>query len=144
MADEEKHKELVDLCNGLWNRNSLKSVKEWLEENEDNVDLLKEAASYTDKENSTALHYLLKVSPSSDVVVRLLQVAPDTISIPNDRGSFPLHVACNHNASPDVIEVLIEAYPEAATLQNYSGDLPLHICCDYACCTPKSTDAVRS
>jgi ankyrin repeat protein len=123
-------KRLLSLCRkACWSKLPLSNVQQWLNQNEDNQDLLKKAANYQDEWNNTYLHYLVETKPPVDLVVSLLNLSLDKIKVKDRCLKLPLHRACDHDASLDVIKVLIEAYPEAAQVQNISGKLPLHYAC---------------
>jgi ankyrin repeat protein len=123
-----KSKELYKLCHSLDRFNpSFDDIKLWLDKNKDNVVLLKQAANYIDETNYTPLHYLVRKKPPSDLVKRLLQLAPDTIKVQDVYyGDLPLHTAVRCSAASDVINALLQAYPQAAEVQNKGGWLPLH------------------
>jgi ankyrin repeat protein len=135
-----KYKELVNICcNLLEGGSSLEDVERWLNENQDNYRLLRQAANYRDEidlydyheKNSTPLHYLVCAHPPFQLVQRILQLAPNTIEKKNKWGYLPLHNALRYNASPEVIKMLFETYPHAAKVQSKEGKLPLHLAkCD--------------
>jgi ankyrin repeat protein len=130
MSDEEKSKELYNLCDQLLlGRTSIDDVQEWLDNNKDDEDLLKQAANYKNENtNMTPLHYLVWRKPPSDLVERLLQLAPETIKVQDKYGgNLPLHVALYYEASSDVIKMILPAYPQAAEVQKHNGNLPLHL-----------------
>jgi hypothetical protein len=74
MSDEDRSKELYDLCLKLLEEEvSFNDIQRWLDNNKDNEDLLKKAANYKDEDNDTPLHYLLMRKPPSDLVKRFSQ-----------------------------------------------------------------------
>jgi ankyrin repeat protein len=128
MSHRERSNELVNLCKQLLNYlASFDDIQEWLDNNKSNQDLLSRAANYQDEESSTPLHYLIMKKTPSDLVGRLLQLAPDTIKKQDMNRDLPLHRALKYKASSDVINMLFQAYPQAAEIQNKYGYLPLHI-----------------
>lgn len=107
----------------------LKEVKQWLEENKQDLKVLDEAAYFKDENGATPLHYLVRANPPSDLVQQILQVVPDTAKAQSVCGWLPLHVALFIKTSPDLVKLLLKAYPESTTVQNRQGHLPLHIAC---------------
>jgi ankyrin repeat protein len=98
-----------------------------LDDNKNNKDLLIKAANYKNKYNYTSLHYLLMNKPPSDLVKRLLQLAPNTIKVQDYDGVLPIHIALRNKASDDVITMLFQAYPEASEIQNKNGEFSFDI-----------------
>ncbi len=130
MSEEDRSKELYSLCRYLdWEYpNRFEVVQEWLDNNKDDEDLLIKAANYKGKDNWTPLHYLVRKKPPSNLVERLLQLAPDTIKVQdNSHGALPLHYALWKNASSDVIKMLLQAYPRAVEVPDKDGWFPLHL-----------------
>jgi ankyrin repeat protein len=133
MSDQEKSNELYNLCEQLcYDKASFDDIRRWLDSNKNNEDLLIKAANFIDEDKETPLHHLVRNQPPSDLVERLLKLAPDTVKVPNTIGWLPLHYALNFGASHDIIKMLFQAYPEAAKVQDNMGCLPLH----YACWNP--------
>jgi ankyrin repeat protein len=134
MSEEEKSNELFNLCEQFFNdKASFDDIQEWFDNNKNNQGLLIQAANYIDeKYNFTPLHYLLHEHPPSDLVERILRVAPDTIKVQDKYRQLPLHIALDNKASIDVIKLLIQAYPKAAEVQDNFGYLPLHYACQYS------------
>lgn len=137
-------KELLDLCMEAYFKSGgkaqIENIRRWLDEKENDEGLLEAAANYVDEINRSPLHYLVWARPPTDLVERLLQLAPDAVQ---RRGTvfgwLPLHFACGYEASVDVVQLLLEAYPKATEVQDNDGDLPLHI----ACYNGLSTNIVR-
>lgn len=141
-------KELVNLCKRLmrpsinlcWCRRTPPSscvndvffddIEQWLNKNEGNHSLLKDAANYLGYWHTTAFHLLLEAQPPSALVERFLQLLPDAIKIPN-HSEYPLHTACRSNASPAVVKMLIQAHTDALDLQDISGCSALHLACHH-------------
>lgn len=134
---------LRDLCGDAYlNKGSeacLNNIRRWLDENEMNPDLLRKSAGYKDNYRYTPLHYLVCACPSSGLIGKLIQLAPESVKVKNISGCLPLHLCCGYGASTDVIKMILEAYPEAAQMQDNNGRLPLHI----ACKTEASLDVLR-
>jgi ankyrin repeat protein len=105
----------------------LENIQQWLNSNTDNQNLLQEAANNTKRNNHTPIHYLLRVRPPFDLVLKLLlQIAPETLKVQNVDGQFPLHTACEREASLNVITILLDKYPEAAHYKDKHNCTPLH------------------
>ncbi len=140
MSNKAKPNELYKLCEQLfYDRVSFDDIQQWLDNNKYNDNLLKQAASYKNKYNNTPLSWLACGKSPSDLVERLLQLAPDTIKIQHIDGSLPLHAALYNSASSDVITTIFKAYPKAAEVQNDDGELPLH----YALENNASSDVIK-
>ncbi len=123
MSDEEKRKELYDLCSRIdWGKsNRFDDIQEWLDNNKDNENLLFQAANYIDeKYNDTPLLVLVRNEPPSNLVKIFLQLAPDTVTVQNINGWVPLHVALVSEASIDVVKILFQAYPKAVEVKKYT------------------------
>jgi ankyrin repeat protein len=140
MSVEDTSKELLNLCDQLlFGRTSFDDIRRWLDFNNDNQDLLSKAANYKNELNKTPLSALVRKKPPFNLVERLLQLAPDTVKVPNTIGWLPLHTALNCEASHDTIKMLLQAYPKAAEVQGCNGWLPLHI----ALCENASIDVIK-
>jgi ankyrin repeat protein len=127
MSDEEKHKELCSLCYKLViYEASFDDIQLWLDTYADNQDLLIRAVNFKDENNYTPLHYLLFAKPPSNLVDKLLQIAPNTIQVQNNSGLLPIHYATMFAASNDVIHMLFQAYPKAIRVRGRHGEIPLH------------------
>jgi hypothetical protein len=82
MSDEEKYHELYNLCEHLFcTKASFGDVQEWLDKNKDNQDLLIQAANYKNEDSYTPLHYLVMKKPPSELVKRILRLAPDSVEV---------------------------------------------------------------
>lgn len=131
MSDEEKTRSLHKLCYNLYlGQATLDEIQQWLDENEEDDELLIKAANFQNECKNTPLHCLVCKHPPTDLVKRLLQLAPDAVKVQNKVGQTPLHAACYFKASPAITKVLFEAYPEAALVKDNNGSLPLHFACD--------------
>jgi ankyrin repeat protein len=134
MSDEDVSKELYNLCLNIRRDgpNRFEKVQKWLDNSKDNDNLLIRATNYKDeKYNFTPLHYLVMNKPPSDLVKRLLQLAPDTIKVQNIGGRLPLHIALIFKVSSAVIYMLFNAHPKAVEVQDNGGYLPLHFALRY-------------
>jgi hypothetical protein len=110
MSDEEKYHELYNLCEHLFcTKASFGDVQEWLDKNKDNQDLLIQAANYKNEDSYTPLHYLVMKKPPSELVKRILRLAPDSVEVKDNT-----YGALWSYASDDVIDMLMDAYPKAA------------------------------
>jgi ankyrin repeat protein len=72
-----------------------------------------------DIHGNTPLHIAVSQKDVSvDVVTKLLELFPTSLSSVNKEGMTPLHMACRHNASASgVIEALVSAYPAALKIR---------------------------
>ncbi len=143
MSNEVKPYELFNICSEAFESGSssfFDDIQRWLENNKDNKVLLMEAANYQHETvRTTPLHYLVRAEPPTELVKRLLDLAPDTVKVPDYFGWLPLNWALIYKASPDVINRLFQAYPEAAEVQTYRGELPLN----FALCNNASNDVIN-
>lgn len=102
-------------------------VRRWL-----NTHLYEEerrsAAYIRGRADATSLHLLCKLShPPEDIVVALVEAAPDTVSWTDTHGWLPLHHACaNNHISMDILRILIQIYPEGKVQQDNQSRTPLH------------------
>lgn len=92
----------------------LKDIEQWIEENKYNQGHLRKSANYQDYFRDTPIHYVVRANPPTELVERLLQLAPDTAKVQDNGGNLPLHYACMYRASSDVIKIIFESYPKAA------------------------------
>lgn len=110
-----------DKAEQTWER-----IRRWLREHPRNDD--RRAAAYIrGQADATSLHMLCKIfNPPEDVVLAIVNAAPDVASWTDTQGWLPLHHACAYGASPEVLKLLIEAYPEGKTQQDKQLRTPLH------------------
>jgi hypothetical protein len=135
---------IINLCKELSsNKSSFGAIYKCFDNNKDNEDLLTKAANYEDEFNLPPLHYLVMEKPPSDLVKRLLQLAPDAVKVPDIKGGLPLNVAVGWNASSDIIKILLEAYPEAAKVPDKDDRLPLHIALFFEAFFEASSDIIK-
>jgi ankyrin repeat protein len=123
-------RELNDLSLPLsFSGETLDEFHKWFHKNRENRELLKESVNFKDESNNTILHQLVPINPPSALVESIIQVAPDTVEVQNNRGYLPLHEACWSKASPNVVAMLIQSYPKATEVKDEEGMLPLHLAC---------------
>jgi ankyrin repeat protein len=130
MSDELKSSEFFNLCEEpsfREGKSSFDKLRKWLDNKKKYEDLLITAACYKDENNRTPIHALAAARAPSDLVERILKLAPETIKVQDKYGRFPLHWALICNTSSDVIYMLYEAYPKAAEVHNINERLPLHL-----------------
>jgi ankyrin repeat protein len=123
------HGVLLDMCRKAWQSyRGASRIRQWLNENEDNQELLRVEANHQSYADSmTSLHHLVRCAePPFDLVIRLLQLAPETITSQDAYGKLPLHYIASYHVPPGVIKFIIFAYPKAAEIKDAEGCLPLH------------------
>lgn len=72
------------------------------------------------------LHQALADKRSEAVILRMVEVYPDSLKVKGPHGELPLHLALEFGASEAVIEQMIHLYREALTEEDDDGHLPLH------------------
>jgi ankyrin repeat protein len=123
--------ELYNLCcDALSSNESRNRIRLWLKRHEKDIELLKKAANYERGPGETPLYRLVAAHPDSDLVMRLLELAPETIQKTTRSDALPLHNACWHKASSVVIDLLVEEYQEALMVKDMNGWMPLHCACE--------------
>lgn len=127
--------ELLGLCwNAIAGRNedTLNDLRQWFYDNQNNKELIKDAAVYTTSKginNWTPLHVILQSRPPADVIEQLIRCAAETVRMKDTEGLLPLHHACWNGASVEVVSILVKAYPEGVTVADNIGTLPIHCAC---------------
>jgi ankyrin repeat protein len=77
--------------------------------------------------DATSLHLMCKLpNPPPDVILTLVDSAPEIASWTDSHGWLPLHHACTNGASPEVLQILIDAYPAGKLHQDSQMRTPLH------------------
>lgn len=81
----------------------------------------------------TLLHAAVRYNPPLDIIVRMVQLCPNSPSSRDCLHRTPLHVAVGSRASPLLIRLLAHAYPAACDALDKEGKTPLHVACDSSC-----------
>ena len=81
----------------------------------------------------TMLHAAVRYNPPLDIIVRMVQLCPNSPSSRDCLHRTPLHVAAGSQASPLLIRLLAHAYPAACDALDKDGKTPLHFACDSSC-----------
>eukprot|EP00586_Coscinodiscus_wailesii_P007478 CAMPEP_0172492436 /NCGR_PEP_ID=MMETSP1066-20121228/23597_1 /TAXON_ID=671091 /ORGANISM="Coscinodiscus wailesii, Strain CCMP2513" /LENGTH=884 /DNA_ID=CAMNT_0013262073 /DNA_START=217 /DNA_END=2871 /DNA_ORIENTATION=+ len=75
----------------------------------------------------TALHFVcMSHDPPLDVVKKLIEFSPESVSWADSKSWIPLHYACAHESSKEVLQELIAAYPDGKKERDRLGRTPLH------------------
>jgi hypothetical protein len=106
-------------------RRPVRGRTNWLDKNENNQNLLREAASYRDTHKATSLHILARAKPPLAVVEQVINLAPGSLKLQDEDGRLPLHYASKYGASPDVINLLLDSFPESINIKDNAGSCPL-------------------
>ena len=88
----------------------------------------RQAAAYVrGQADATSLHLMCKLhNPPEDIVLAMIECAPETVSWTDSHGWLPLHHACANGATPEVMKLLIDAYPAGKLQQDNQSRTPLH------------------
>jgi hypothetical protein len=62
------------------------------------------------------------------LLVRMLELHPESASLKTQFGELPLHVAVETGSTPEVIHLLLMAYMEGVVMRDNSGRTPLQVC----------------
>ena len=89
----------------------------------------RDAASKTDAEHYTALHYACEGGADVGIIQFLLSVYDMAACVTTRKQDTALHIACGKNTSNDTVRLLIEANPAALNMTNDYGFTPLHCVC---------------
>lgn len=71
------------------------------------------------------VHLAILQAAPLQIIGRLIDIAPETISAPDHKGDLPLHLAMYANSSDEVLVYLLELYPDAMNVTNELGYTPL-------------------
>ena len=103
------------------------AAREWLAANNDDPDVRREAARFLGTSCMTPLHMLCKLpDPPVDLVVDVMDCAPETVRWAESSGWLPLHMAVASGAKLAVLEVLCAADPDSKVAQDRRRRTPLH------------------
>jgi len=115
------------------------AVREWLLENEDEVDMeeaitsqhfstyLQDVNGYSYKKLS-AMHLVCNhPDPPMDVVQIFLLNADIAIAEADGMNLLPLNHACMNNINAEIVELLVEAYPEGIQNLDVNQSSPMHL-----------------
>jgi len=103
------------------------AAREWIAANNDNPDARREAARFLGTSCMTPLHMLCKLpDPPVDLVVDIMECAPETVRWAESSGWLPLHMAVASGAKLAVLEVLCAADPDSKVAQDRKRRTPLH------------------
>mmetsp|Transcript_4676 Transcript_4676/g.7059 ORF Transcript_4676/g.7059 Transcript_4676/m.7059 type:complete len:918 (+) Transcript_4676:152-2905(+) len=103
-----------------------KSMRAWFSAHQSQEERY-QAATYLGLLESTPLHVACKLpDPPSDIIQKLIDCAPETVSWADSNGWLPLHIACATGAPGDVLSLLVESYPEGKVAQDERLRTPLH------------------
>uniref|UniRef100_A0A7S4V4K6 Ion transport domain-containing protein n=1 Tax=Ditylum brightwellii TaxID=49249 RepID=A0A7S4V4K6_9STRA len=85
------------------------------------------AVTYRGDHETTVLQIVCKFeNPPTDIVRKLIDCSPETVTWDNSSGQLPLHHACAYGASYDVISLLERSYPASTVAKDNRGRTPLH------------------
>lgn len=84
-------------------------------------------------ENSgeTILHAVCRKNPPEDIVTKIVNAFPKTVSQLNESDQYPIHVASQCGALPKIIKKLYKNCPDAACRCDVAGKTPLHLACEH-------------
>jgi len=123
--ETESHCELYDLCMYAILSDDFENLRQWLNDGKEMPN--KEAAMYQDDWNRTPLHVSLSCRLPLDIIVSLVQHAPETLQTQDRDGWLPLHHACFVGASLETLNILVEAFPEGLNVENNHKKKPCDI-----------------
>jgi len=102
------------------------NIRQWFSDNPSDEDR-HTAANLTGAFTTVSLHLLCKHSdPPLDVLMDLIESAPEAGSYIDDHGWLPLHYACAQGACEEVLKVLIQNNPMAVSAKDNRLRTPLH------------------
>ncbi|KAL3781493.1 hypothetical protein ACHAW5_003487 [Stephanodiscus triporus] len=93
-------------------------------------DLISECAELN---GMTLLHACVRYDPPVSVLLKMIELCPESLRRKDCIGRTPLHVAAGSGASLSVLKILTTMYPNACSIQDEDGRTPLHFACDTDC-----------
>jgi hypothetical protein len=85
-----------------------------------------------DENGSLPIHIECRNQCRSSVLVKCIELYPESLTVADGDGYWPLHAAIkNKSASFNAIMTLIDGHPGILRKQDNDGCLPLHIACQY-------------
>eukprot|EP00567_Pseudictyota_dubia_P017393 CAMPEP_0197448360 /NCGR_PEP_ID=MMETSP1175-20131217/17166_1 /TAXON_ID=1003142 /ORGANISM="Triceratium dubium, Strain CCMP147" /LENGTH=277 /DNA_ID=CAMNT_0042980073 /DNA_START=84 /DNA_END=917 /DNA_ORIENTATION=+ len=79
------------------------------------------------------LHFACRFLPPLDVISRIANAFPESVTQVDSAGRYPMHIAAKWGAATHVVRFLAEERPDVAGLQDSSGKTPLHhLCLSYS------------
>lgn len=101
-------------------------IRRWLRDHP-HLDQRRAAAYVRGQADATSLHLICKIlNPPEDIVLSIVDAAPDVVSWTDTQGWLPLHHACAYGASPEIVKILCDTYPQGKIQQDKQFRTPLH------------------
>lgn len=129
------HKELYNLCDNIRCDNKeegFDSIREWINNNNNDNNKFKAAITYQNVHNYTPLYLILRSGDAPlDIIRQLIKLAPQAPKMQTKNGWLPIHIACINGASlkVEVLQALVNAHPEGVKDTDNFGWLPIHCAC---------------
>jgi hypothetical protein len=87
--------------------------------------------------DSLPLHFECRRQCRSAIIIRCIDLYPESLAIADTYGDLPLHrLLWNKASSIDDMLMMIEKFPLALQHRSVEGHMPLHIECSYQCRSP--------
>lgn len=90
-----------------------------------------EYSDYRMSNGDTLVHFVCRNHPNYDIIEKLIQIIPDSLSTINADGQLPIHVAVHHGAHPIIIDYMIQCSANSLKKRDSLGRAPLHIACAF-------------
>jgi len=119
--DEQQRQMHTENSPRIWSK-----IRKWFSDHPEHEDR-HTAATWIGGFSTVSLHLLCKHSdPPLDIVIDLIESAPEAASFVDDHGWLPLHYACAKGVCEEVLKVLIQNNPRAVSRQDKRQRTPLH------------------
>jgi hypothetical protein len=100
------------------------SIRDFLQNH--SADEVREATESRDDANKNCMHFLCQNNPPLDIVLWLIQIAPELLQIPDSFSWLPLMYSTAYSCEFETIKTLAEAFPESKTMVDRRGRTALH------------------
>jgi len=87
------------------------------------------------------LSYAIWHGAPETIVMRILDIDPESLVVEDSKRRLSLHIACLRSASPSIIDFLVGKDPRPVMRRDENGNIPLHYAVAQACSnTPRNLD----